>query len=99
MLSEICGEGKRIDGECAGRAGDLCAAMRAVVKACFDASAEPARCDQLRDDVGERVRRRTLGARASGAVAGFCEMACELRQTGHAVDEAEAKLDEICAGR
>ena len=98
-LSAICDEGKRIEGECAGRTGDLCAAMRRMVRACFEASAEPARCDVLRDDVGERVRRRALGPRAGAAVAGFCESACELRQTGHAVDEAEAKLDEICAAR
>jgi hypothetical protein len=98
-LASICDEGKRIDGECAGRTGDLCVAMHRMVRACFEASAEPARCDALRDDIGERVRKRALGPRASGAVAGFCESACELRQTGHGVDEAEAKLDEICASR
>lgn len=95
-IARICKNAMNADGDCVAPTAIICDAMERTARACFEASAEPTRCNVLMDTVSEHVGARSLGAPTARVVASFCEAVCEVKQQGHRWAEARATLDRVC---
>jgi hypothetical protein len=96
-VHHVCASAMTPDGDCYAPTALLCDAIDHTARACFEASAEPTRCNELMDAVTAHVKARSLGDKTAKTISAICESTCEERQKQHRwSDTRNAVIGRMC---